>query len=431
VNPPFEEEAYESLLEQGLELQCRHDALLASRTWRMQLALAQALRSPGKLLGLPLALGRILLSEPPGPAPAKLDLPEPPTPLPSEKPLMLALVPWLRVGGAERVVLEIMRGLAGELDFAVLPASVEGGLDPAFPDATPWVFPPGGDYLGRLTGILERDAFDSVLISSCPQAYAALPHLPEGPRVFDILHNAAPEGSLGASSAHDRWIDHHFAVGELPAEALRAGGVSAEKITVAPNAVDFLGRFHPDNYREDRPALRSKLGLPDGAQLLAWVGRLSEEKDPQLFVRTLTQLPSAYGLLIGDGPERFRVEALIRRLGLTGHVRITGFTRHVPELLAACDALLLTSRIEGSPLTILEAMSLAKPVIAADVGGVSEAIEDGVTGLLVRDRNPIVCAAAVRRLPGLPSLGEQARQRVLERFSLDQMGEAYRAKLVR
>jgi glycosyltransferase involved in cell wall biosynthesis len=430
VTPPFDDEAYRSLLEQGLELQRRHDAVLGSRTWRLQLAVADALRAPSKLLGLPFALGRILFSGPEAAAPAALELPEPPAPLPSEKPLVLALVPWLRVGGAERVVLEIVRGLAGELDFAVLPASTEGGLDPAFAKSAPWIFPPGPDYPARLACILEQNPVDSLLISSCPQAYAALPGLPKGTRVFDILHNAAPEGSLPASVERDRWIDHHFAVGTLQADALRAAKVPNEKITVAHNAVDFLGRFHPDNYRQERPALRSKLGLQDDALLLGWVGRLSEEKDPQLFVRTLAELPEAHGLLIGDGPERFHVEALIHELGLSERACVTGFTSRVPELLSACDAQLLTSRCEGSPLTILEAMSLAKPVIAADIGAVREAVEDGVTGFLIGERTPEAFAAAVGRLAGNPGLGDNARRRVVEHFSLERMLDVYRAKLI-
>jgi glycosyltransferase involved in cell wall biosynthesis len=163
---------------------------------------------------------------------------------------------------------------------------------------------------------------------------------------------------------------------------------------------------------------------------LAWVGRLSEEKAPALFARTLAMLPGVHGLLIGDGPERFHVESLMRELGLSGRVRITGFTSRVADELSACGALVLTSRVEGSPLTILEAMSLEKPVIAANVGGVSEAVEDGVTGLLVRERRPQAFAAAIRRLIEDPALrrelGSAGRRRVVERFSREGMIAAYR-----
>ncbi|MEZ5392779.1 MAG: glycosyltransferase [Bryobacterales bacterium] len=168
---------------------------------------------------------------------------------------------------------------------------------------------------------------------------------------------------------------------------------------------------------------------PSDRLRLGWVGRLSEEKDPALFVRTVAELSEAEGLLIGDGPERFRVERLIRELGVTDRVRITGFTVRVAERLAPLDALLLTSRVEGSPLTVLEAMSLRKPVVAADVGGVREAVEDGVTGFLVGERTPRAFAQTAERLrdPAVRRrLGDAARQAVVERFSLEAMLEAYR-----
>jgi glycosyltransferase involved in cell wall biosynthesis len=376
---------------------------------------------------LPGRLWRILSAAAPvGPRPAPLDLPALPGPLPVGKPLVLALLPWLKVGGAERVVLDVIAGSSGELSFAILPASGEGPVDPAVRDATPWIFPPAADdYARSLARILTENSVRSLLISSCPQAYAALPALGDrAPEVFSILHNTAPEGSLGAAVACDRWIRRHIAVGELQAEALRREGIAPEKITVAPNGVDCHGRFRPPA----PPAAN------EGALLLGWVGRLSEEKDPALFLYTLAKLPEAKGLLLGDGPERFRLERLIRELGLDQRVRITGFTSHVAERLAACDALVLTSRTEGSPLTILEAMSLEKPVIAADVGAVREAVEDGVTGFLVRERTPEAFAAAIQRLAIDPrlrrDLGANARLRVVDRFSIERMLGVYRRELL-
>ena len=424
MSAPGETEAYESLLEQGLDLQRRHDALLESRTWRMQLAVARALRSPSGLFGLPAELWRVLRSTPAEPPFPKLDLTPPPQPLPAGKPLVLALVPWLQLGGAERVVVELMRGLGGELDFAVLPASPRGPMDEAFREAAGWIFPPPeSDYARRAAEILQTNRVRCVLLSSCPQAYDALPALraASDAKFADILHNAAPEGSLRASAEQDRLLDLHFAVGETQAQALRQAGVAAEKVTLAPNGVDCEGRFQP-----------SAPAPPEGFRL-GWVGRLSEEKDPLLFLRTLAALPACAGLMIGDGPERFHAESLIRELGLRERVRITGFTARVAESLAECDALVLTSRVEGSPLTILEAMSMEKPVVAAAVGGVSEVVQDGVTGLLVRERTPRAFAAAVRTLIQddelRRSLGAGGRRLVVERYSLQAMLDAYREGL--
>ena len=428
MSASLDPESYDSLLEQGLDLQRRHDAILQSRTWRLQLALSRAVRAPSALVRLPAEIWRILRSAAPVSEAPLIDLPELSEPLPATKPLVLVLVPWLRLGGAERVIVELIRGLATELDFAILPASGEGPADPSLLTATPWIFPPPqADYAGRAAQILRDNPVNCVLISSCPQAYAALPALRQSSsaRIVDILHNTAPEGSLGASAAHDRYIDRHFAVGDQQADALRQAGVAPAKIAVARNGVDCHGQFRP-------PEAPSPLTGP-GPLRIAWIGRLSDEKDPALFLRALAKLPETQGILIGDGPERFRLETLIRDLGLSTRVRITGFTSRVPQLLGACDILALTSRTEGFPLTILEAMSLEKPVVAADVGAVREAVEDGVTGCLVRDRTPEGLAAAIRLLASDPALrrrlGVNARRRVVEHFSRDAMLDSYRREL--
>jgi glycosyltransferase involved in cell wall biosynthesis len=127
----------------------------------------------------------------------------------------------------------------------------------------------------------------------------------------------------------------------------------------------------------------------------------------------------------GDGVLREQIEAQVAELGVAGSTHLLGSIDNVPGLLGASDVYVQPGWSESFPYSILEAMSLARPIVATDVGGVGEAIEDGVTGRLVPPHDEARLAAAIVELisdPGLAKkLGEAARARMLARFSFDRM----------
>lgn len=139
-------------------------------------------------------------------------------------------------------------------------------------------------------------------------------------------------------------------------------------------------------------------------------------------------------LLVGDGPERQRIELFVKELGLQNHVLMTGFRSDVPDLLRCSDILALCSDNESAGLTLLEAMSSGLPVVATRVGGVPEIVTDGRNGFLVPPRSPPELAERILRLNADRELrlkmGEEARRTVLERFTVDRIvpmyEEAYR-----
>ena len=157
---------------------------------------------------------------------------------------------------------------------------------------------------------------------------------------------------------------------------------------------------------------------------LVTVGRLQAPKDPLTLVRALAALErgSCETELVGDGPDRPAVENEVRRLGLDSVVRLAGVRTDVPELLAAADLFVLSSRSEGLPLSILEAMATGLPVVASRVGGVPEVVVDGETGLLVPPGDPGSLARAIERLLDDSALrrrlGAAGRARVAEHFDL-------------
>jgi glycosyltransferase involved in cell wall biosynthesis len=142
--------------------------------------------------------------------------------------------------------------------------------------------------------------------------------------------------------------------------------------------------------------------------------------------------------MVGEGPDRPRLAAEIRRLGLERSVVLAGDRSDVADMLAQADVFVLSSTSEGLPLSILEAMAAALPVVASAVGGVPEAVEDGETGLLVPPRDPVRLAAALERLLVDPELrrrlGSNGRDRVREQFGLEAFRQAhvavYRRELV-
>lgn len=173
---------------------------------------------------------------------------------------------------------------------------------------------------------------------------------------------------------------------------LRGVGVRAERLHLIPNAVGArvaaLGR---DEARE-------RLGLPrDGTRVLGWVGRLVPVKGADVFIRALALLPAEAGIasIIGDGPDRAAVESLAREFGLAERVRFHGEVDDAAPLLPAFDAFVLSSRSEGTPIVVLEAMRAALPVIATSVGGVPDLVTDPATGWLVASESPEALAAAI------------------------------------
>jgi glycosyltransferase involved in cell wall biosynthesis len=150
------------------------------------------------------------------------------------------------------------------------------------------------------------------------------------------------------------------------------------------------------------------------------VGRLKEPKDFGLLAAALARVSVPYrAAIVGDGPDRAALEDPARATG----VELLGERDDVPAQLAASDVFVLSSRSEGLPLSVLEAMAAGLPVVATAVGGVSEAATDGETALLVPPDDVDALEQALTRLLGdrelRRRLGAAGRARVLERFGLD------------
>lgn len=200
---------------------------------------------------------------------------------------------------------------------------------------------------------------------------------------------------------------------------LRRLGIPPSRLHVIPNGIHVAERAAPPR----TPA--------SGCTRLLYLGRLSAEKDPANLLRAVSELAKG-GLpvqltMAGDGPHRPAVERLIADLGLQPVVRLAGFVADVMPLLAASDILVNPSRTECMPNSVLEAMWAGVPVVATDVGGVSEMIRDEVDGLLCRPCDPSALARKVARLAADKKLGGRlaasAHLRILAEFSFERRME--------
>jgi glycosyltransferase involved in cell wall biosynthesis len=173
-------------------------------------------------------------------------------------------------------------------------------------------------------------------------------------------------------------------------------GADGAKITVLRNGVD-LSMFRPT----DRAAARARLGL-DGPTILS-VGHLITRKGNELTIAALPELPGVRFLLVGDGPEKVRLEVQARTLGVAHQVRFLGRVPHeeLGDYYTAADLMVLASSREGWANVLLESMACGTPVVATDIPGTDEVVTAPEAGLLVA-RTPAAIADGIRRLLAKP-----------------------------
>jgi glycosyltransferase involved in cell wall biosynthesis len=181
------------------------------------------------------------------------------------------------------------------------------------------------------------------------------------------------------------------------------------------------------------PMFSVRHGATEGPLRIVVLGSLSEEKDPLLALRAVSRVPRALLRFVGGGPLTEVVQDEIRALGMQARVELTGAVDDVIPHLEWGNLLLLTSRTEGLPGAVLEAGAASMPTVAVDVGGVSEAVSDGVSGFVV-DRDDVdALVGALSRLASdsdlLHRMGRAARLQIKERFAMDHIIAGYAARL--
>jgi glycosyltransferase involved in cell wall biosynthesis len=222
-----------------------------------------------------------------------------------------------------------------------------------------------------------------------------------------------------------KWASRIVAVSHATADELEGIGIPKEKIRVIEPVIDlapFLG------IERRSGGLRAELGVADDETLIGWVGRFVPIKDPLAFAAAAADAagshPRARFVMIGGGPLEAELRAQVERLGVGPRVAILGFRADMAQVYGALDLLVSTSRREGMPVVVLEAMAAALPSIVTSVGGAPELIVPERSGYLVPPADRSALVAAIGNALSLPRemrerLGAVGRVRARERYGLE------------
>jgi glycosyltransferase involved in cell wall biosynthesis len=204
-------------------------------------------------------------------------------------------------------------------------------------------------------------------------------------------------------------------------------GLAPSRVHSLPTGVD-TGRFFP---RPPDRALKQALGLPPESLVITLVAVLRAQKRHELVIAAapdiLRRYPQARFLFVGEGPRRAVIEEEIHRRGLEPFFIMTGHRTDIPEILALTDVGIISSSAEGVPQFLLQALAMARPMVATSVGGIPNLLIDGRNGLLIPPEDPAALTAAVFKIFDDPSfssrLGQEGLTMIRERFTAAQMAE--------
>jgi glycosyltransferase involved in cell wall biosynthesis len=356
------------------------------------------------------------------------------------------LLHTLDVGGAEILAARLARQLNTSYRFVFFCLDGSGDLGAELRDEGFTVRVlcrrPGVDWScsRRLGSLVRRERVDLLHAHQyTPFFYGALSRVfgRRVPIVFTEHGRHQPDYPRRKRMLANRFLlrkcDRVIAVGAAVRHALIANeGIAPQRVGIVYNGVP-LDRFRVSLTDNARAAVRSDIGVRPDDLVVIQVARLDYLKDHGTAIRTIERVgrtdPRARLVLVGDGPERGRVEALVRGRELGDHVRFLGQRSDVPQLLAASDIVLLTSVSEGIPLTLIEAMGAGRPVVSTRVGGVREVVADGETGLLAPAGDDPTLAEQILRLANEPDLrakmGQSGRQRADSLFREKTMHDRY------
>jgi len=240
---------------------------------------------------------------------------------------------------------------------------------------------------------------------------------------------------IGAERLAGRVTTHFIAVSRANLEeGIALGLYGPDRVTLIRSGVrleDFSAAARGGAGQEARAALRRELGLSGDTPLVGMVACLKPQKSPLTFVevaaRVARQAPAAAFVLAGDGELRPQVERRARELNLAARLHLLGWRRDVPRLMAAFDVLLHTSRWEGLPRVLPEAIAASVPIVATGVDGTRDILRDGETGFVCAPHDAEGLAAGVLRLLGdrhlAAAIALRARS-VLPEFDIDGMVRA-------
>ena len=354
---------------------------------------------------------------------------------------LLYLIYGFRIGGAERHLLDLCKGLDRRKfrpeiiyfhrDEQMLPEFLQEGIPSS-------LFPVKGGELTfreiwRLSRLIKKLSPDIVHVHLFHASrFGAMAAFLAGVRqIVRTKHNVSdPETRPGKRDRIWRVLQSAILTRTVAVSQAIAEQVGTPYVIYNGIDTDY---FDPNLIDPTERAGYAKLFDVKGSPIIGIAARLTKQKGHSVLLNAFSELlsdwPNAQLLIAGDGEELPTLELLSNKLNLTEHVQFLGPIRNVREFLSVLDVFAHPSIFEGLGIAVIEAMSMGLAIVATKVDGLAELITDGVEGSLVEPNNPIALSKAMKRILSDPALrknmGQRARKKAVEKFSVKTMIQKY------
>lgn len=358
---------------------------------------------------------------------------------------VLIAVPWLPFGGAEMYTHNFMTQLAGTYRFSIVTGIKDDHIwTEKFNEITPYIYhlatlyQSEAYYYNFIYNYIKTRNVDILHIvhAGYPLRYIEdlkkeFPNL----RVVVTLFNDRVPEYVELVRKNQQYIDALTSDNRAALDGVTKGFTHKIPKTIAPNGIDSDGSFNPELH--NRQQQRTKLGVDQDDIIVCFVGRLSEEKNPDVFVEVASEYMKKTGnkqvkfLMAGDGIMNEQVVKMIDDRK-DAQIEYLGYKTpsDVVALLSASDIFVLPSSIEGFPVALAEAMSMRLIPIASSVGAVPDVIQNGKNGYITKpgDVDQIVDALikVTNNISGIEKMKDAARMTIKETCTIDNMGKSYK-----
>ena len=370
---------------------------------------------------------------------------------PARKQRILLVVPWFEIGGSDKFTLDLVR-LLTQRGYECTLVATGNSYQPwlhEFAALTPDIFCLErfinyNEYPRFLRYVMDSRDVDAVIITQSEVAYHLIPYLrlnrPEI-AILDYTHIEEPgwkNGGYPAMSVRAKAeLDLQVTSTQHLKEWMIERGAEAEQIEVCHTNIDSR-EWDPARY--DTAALRARLKIAPETPLILFVGRIVDQKRPLVFAEIIRRLAARntefVALVVGTGDRLPALEHVLTRHNLSRFVRLLGAqpNARVRELMVASDVLLLPSASEGLALVLYEAMAMGLVPVAADVGGHAELVTNECGHLIAAGDDEVddyvdALDGLLRDAPRRATMALAARQRVVEHFDIEQMGDTMEAAI--
>lgn len=362
----------------------------------------------------------------------------------NENPNVLVVIPCMTFGGAETLLYNFCRQTKDSYNVSfVTGLKSENQWEYKFREVSnriyhlPNIFEDEDLYFEFISNYITTRKIDIIHVVHTDYMFPMMSAIKERHKDLKIvvtMFNDRVINYVAGVVENQKYIDIVTTDNEKTAKSFKTKLAKSMPIEVIPNGIDSENEF--DSSHHNRADQRKELGLKDEDMSVFFIGRLSTEKNPDIFVKAAKKVIAKNGAenvkfcIIGDGPSRAHVDRLLRGVD-ESRIQYLGYQSDIARYLSAADVFVLPSSIEGFPLSILEAMAMKVAVVASNVGAIPDVIENGKNGYIIQPGSIDNIADVLMDLNShrdvLESVKQAGRKDIETLYSHKQLGEHYRS----